>query len=173
MVALDKKGQNNATYLVCLSGLGTIGHLSSLTETAHTSLITDLFPSVLPSIFPSIPSSLPPFLPSFLLPCLPSYLPSFLPFYVSSLCFSFSRSPSLFKLSSIKHCQPLMIYGNRSQSRKSQKKKNAPAWKICVSHKLFPFQPNLDHLYPSWHILNLRQSEACVTWVMGNKVCLP
>lgn len=86
MVTLDKKGQNNATYyLVCLSGLGTVGHLSSLTETAHISLVTDLFPSVLPSIFPSIPSSLPPFLPSFRLPCLPSYLPSFLPFYVSSL----------------------------------------------------------------------------------------
>lgn len=87
MVTLDKKGQNNATYyLVRLSGLGTVGHLSSLTETAHTSLVTDLFPSVLPSVFPSIPSLLPPFLPSFLLPCLSSYLPSFLPFYVSSLC---------------------------------------------------------------------------------------
>lgn len=76
MVTLDKKGQNNATYyLVCLSGLGTVGHLSSLTETAHTSLVTDLFLSVLLRS-----------LPSCLLPCLPSYLPSFLPFYVSSLC---------------------------------------------------------------------------------------
>lgn len=122
-------------------------------------------PSFLLFLLCSLPSSLPFFSPA----CLPTCLP----FYLSMCLLSvlFSLSPSLFRLSSIKHCQPLMIYGNRSQSRKSQR--NAPAWKICVSHKLFPFQPNLDHSYPSWHILNLRQSEACVTWVTGNKVCLP
>lgn len=109
-----KRGGTMPPATLCLRGLGKVW--SPLTETAHSSVITDLLPPVLPFL---TPFSLPPFLPSF--PFLLSSPSTFL--VVCRLSLFLPPSP-LSPNGISKHCQSLTVYSDSSLSRSSQR--NAP-----------------------------------------------